>query len=36
VYHVIDPAYLPALERRRIDLTAHQPVLMARASAKLP
>ena len=36
VYHFIDPAYLPSLKQRQVDLTAHQPVLMARAAAKLP
>ena len=36
VYHFIDPAYLPALKQRQVDLSAHQPVVMARAETKLP
>ncbi len=36
VYHFIDPAYLPSLKQRQVDLTAHRPVLMARAVAKVP
>lgn len=36
VYHFIDPAYLPALKRRQVDLTGHQPVVLARAEMKLP
>ena len=36
VYHFIDPAYLPSLNERQVDLGGHQPVVMARASAKLP
>jgi len=34
VYYSIDPAYLPLL--RNVDLSARQPIVMARASAKLP
>ena len=33
---LIDPAYLPSLNQRHVDLTGHQPVVMARATAKLP
>src|SRR6267154_3184211 len=36
VYYFIDPAYLPSLQQRQVDLSTHQPVVMARASAKLP
>ena len=36
LYHYIDPAYLPSLKRRQVDLSAHQPVVMARAATKLP
>ena len=36
LYHYIDPAYLPSLKQRQVDLTAHQPVVMARAATKLP
>jgi len=36
VYYFIDPAYLPALQSRSVDLSAHQPVVMARATSKLP
>ena len=36
LYHYIDPAYLPSLKQRQVDLSAHQPVVMARASTKLP
>jgi len=36
VYHFIDPAYLPALKQRQVDLSAHQPVVLARAETKLP
>ncbi len=35
VYHFIDPAYVPFLVQRHVDLDTHQPVVMARASAKL-
>jgi hypothetical protein len=34
VYYFIDPAYLPSLQN--VDLSTHQPVVMARASARLP
>ena len=36
VYHFIDPAYLPSLKKRQVDLSSHRPVVMARATAKLP
>ena len=36
VYYFIDPAYLPSLRERQVDLSTHQPVLLARAGAKLP
>jgi nitrate/TMAO reductase-like tetraheme cytochrome c subunit len=36
VYYFIDPAYVPSLKKRGVDLGAHQPVVMARASAKVP
>jgi cytochrome c554/c'-like protein len=36
VYYPFDPAYLPSLAARRVDLSARQPVVMARSSAKLP
>jgi len=36
VYHFIDPAYVPALKQRQVDLTGHQPVVLARAETKLP
>jgi len=36
VYYFIDPAYVASLRQRQVDLRAHQPVLMARAKAKLP
>ena len=36
IYYFIDPAYLPSLNQRHVDLTGHQPVVMARATAKLP
>jgi hypothetical protein len=36
VYHFIDPAYLPSLKQRHVDLTGHQPVVLARAEMKLP
>jgi nitrate/TMAO reductase-like tetraheme cytochrome c subunit len=35
-YYFIDPAYLPSLQSRKVDLSAHQPVVMARARTKLP
>lgn len=35
-YYSIDPAYLPALAKRQVDLSDHRPVLMARASASVP
>jgi hypothetical protein len=36
VYYFIDPAYLPSLTKRKVDLSAHQPVVMARDATKLP
>jgi len=35
-YYSIDPAYLPALSKRQVDLKDHQPVVLARATAKVP
>jgi len=35
-YRFIDPAYLPSLNRRQVDLSGHQPVLIARAAVTLP
>jgi len=35
-YYFIDPAYLPALSKRQVDLKDHQPVVLARAVTKLP
>jgi len=35
-YYSIDPAYVPSLTKRQVDLRDHQPVVMARASVKLP
>ena len=36
VYYFIDPAYVPSLRQRQVDLSTHQPVVLARAGAKLP
>ena len=35
-YHFINPAYWAALNQKQVDLTKHQPVVMARASVPLP
>jgi len=35
-YHFIDPAYVQALRARRVDLSSHQPFVLARAERKLP
>ena len=35
-YYSIDPAYVPSLTKRQVDLRDHQPVVMARAVARLP
>jgi len=35
-YYSIDPAYLPALAKRQVDLSDHRPVVMARAAVMLP
>ena len=35
VYYSIDPAYLPALNRRQVDLKDHRPVVLARATARI-
>jgi hypothetical protein len=35
-YYFIDPEYVPSLERRQVDLARHRPVVMARATVKLP
>jgi hypothetical protein len=35
VYYYIDPAYLPALGKRKVDLSDHKPVVLARATAKM-
>jgi hypothetical protein len=36
VYYFIDPAYVPSLRQRQVDLSAHQPVVMARATSRVP
>jgi len=36
VYYFIDPAYLGSMNQQHVDLTGHLPVVMARATAKLP
>jgi len=36
VYYFIDPAYLGSMNRQHVDLAGHLPVVMARATAKLP
>lgn len=36
VYYSIDPAYLPALNQRHVDLSGRLPIVMAHATAKLP
>lgn len=36
IYYSIDPAYVPSLSQRKVDLSEHLPVVMARATAKLP
>jgi hypothetical protein len=36
VYYSIDPAYVPSLVARHVDLSARPPIVMARASAKVP
>lgn len=36
IYYSIDPAYVPSLSARRVDLRDHQPVVMARATVTLP
>ena len=36
VYHSIDPEYLPSLAKRQVDLKSRQPVVLARATAKVP
>jgi hypothetical protein len=36
VYYFIDPAYVPSLRQRNVDLSAHQPVVMARAETRVP
>ena len=35
-YHFVNPAYAADLSRRQVDLTRHQPVVMARAMVTLP
>ena len=35
-YRFILPAYLPSLEKRKVDLTGHDPVTMAKTEVKLP
>jgi hypothetical protein len=35
-YRFILPAYLPSLETRKVDLTGHDPVTMAKTEVKLP
>jgi hypothetical protein len=35
-YHYIHPAYWAALSQKQVDLSKHQPVVMARASVPLP
>ncbi len=35
-YHFIQAAYLPALTQRQVDLSAHQPVVLARATIPVP
>jgi len=35
-YHFINPAYLPSLDRRQVDLSRHQPAVIARATVSLP
>jgi hypothetical protein len=36
VYYFIDPAYVPSLEARHVDLSTHQPVVLARAGSRIP
>ena len=36
VYYFIDPAYVPSLLGRKVDLSTHQPVVMARAEMRVP
>jgi hypothetical protein len=35
VYYFVDPEYLPSLTKRQVDLSAHRPVVMARAEKNL-
>lgn len=35
-YRFILPEYLPSLEKRKVDLTGHEPVTIAKAEVKLP
>ena len=35
-YRFISPEYLPSLKQRQVDLSAHEPVVIARATVSLP
>ena len=36
VYYFIDPAYVTSLLGRKVDLSAHHPVVMARTETRIP